>query len=180
MKKTASEKNQIAGARLKYMMSIKGKRDVDLINYVLDYTDLYVSAPMMSQYLKGTKHIPQDIAIAFAECLDIDAGYILGSDGYASQNNDYYVYQSVMGLKDRWKKMHSQTDKYNKYLSHEGYFIKSFTSNGNDKITNLTISDKNEKEYVVSLKDANQYIKDIQKYYKDRTKQLLKNYLERK
>ena len=173
MKKTASEKNRIAGARLKYMMSIKGKRDVDLINYILDNTDLYVSAPMMSQYLKGTKHIPQDIAIAFAEYLDIDAGYLLGSDGYMSNNNDYYVYMSVKNVFGKFKKMKSQTKQYEEYLSHEDCSIKSFKSSEN-KITTLTVIDKKGKEYELSLKELDQYVKDIKAYYKSRTKELLK------
>ena len=179
MKKSASEKNKTAAMRLKYIMGLKNKRDVDLINYILDnYDDLYVSAPMMSQYLKGTKHIPQNIAIAFAKYLNIDPGYILGVDGYVSSNNDYYVYKSAMDLRSRFMDMNSQTDIYDKYLSHEGCFVKSFRSNGSKKIVDIEIMDQNEKTYTVNPKVLDQYVKDIEKYYKTRTKQLLQTALK--
>lgn len=177
MKLTASEKNMIASMRLKYVMQLKGKRSVDLINYVLENTDIYVSAPMMSQYLDGKKHIPQDTAVAFAECLDIEAGYILGLDGFIRSNDDYYVYCSVRNTFDNYKKLKGKTDIYDRYLSHEGYSVKSYHCTYG-KLSKLIVSDNKGKELSFSPKELDNYVKDIKKYYKERTKQLLKNTLK--
>ena len=174
---TAKEKNRIAGARLQYILSIRNMKQVDLVNAILDNTDIYVSAEMMSMYLKGTKHIPQHIAVAFSQFLDIDPGYLLGLDGFLQNNNDYHVYCSVMEQKDVWMSIKDQADNYDKYLSHEGYAVQTiYRSKG--KITSMKISDQKQNEYLLGIKDLNSYVKDISKYYKTRTKQLIKSALK--
>ncbi len=177
MKLTASEKNIIASKRLKYVMKLRKKRPVDLINYVLENTDIYVSAPMMSQYLDGKKHIPQNMAVVFAEYLNIDAGYILGLDGFNAHNDDYYVYCSVLNTFNNFKNLEGKTDIYDVYLSHEGYRVKSFKTTS-QKITRCNITDKEGREYILTPKKLDQYVKDLKKYYKTRTKELIKTALK--
>ncbi len=175
---TASEKNVIAGARLNYVMKIRGKEQIDLIKYINEnYDDLFVAAGMMSQYLKGTKHIPNDIVIAFSEYLDIDPGYIMGLDGYLPINNDYYAYLSVMNTASELKGIQSQSNNYDKYLSHEGYAVKTiYRTKG--KTTSMKISDQDQHEYLLDIRELNSYVKDIAKYYKTRTKQLIRTALK--
>jgi len=178
MKKTAAEKNRITGARLDYVMKLKNKRDIDLINYVLDnYDDIYVDSSMMSMYTKGTKHIPQDIVKAFSNYLEIDPGYLLGLDGFLSNCNDYYAYRSIMETKNRLENYNEQTAIYSKYLSLMGYVVKTIKTDGK-KIATVGVIDKNNKSYVLPHKELMQYAKEIEKYLKVRTKQLLQKSLK--
>ena len=177
MKLSALEKNRIAGARLDYVMQLKGKRDVDLINYILENTDFYVSAPMMSQYLSGKKHIPNHIAIEFSKYLDIDAGYLLGLDGYNTKNDDYRVYQSIMRLKSEVEDMQDFASTLDRWLDFEGYSITSIYKSGR-KVTKVQIKDRIGNTFMITSKELNKYTKDIEKYIKARTKQLIKTQLK--
>lgn len=174
MKKTAQERNQTAGLRLAYILKLRNLRAVDLIKYVELNTDLNVNAPMMSQYLKGKKSMPVNMVIAFADFLEIDAGYLLGLDGYLDSNNDYLVYCSANKVFSDFKQNNSELDKPRKYLSILDYKITGF-SRTKGKLSEIKIEDNTGKSFLIPHNEVKLYTKDVEKYLKSRTMDLLKS-----
>lgn len=177
MTKTTEEKREIQAKRLQECMDLAGKKQSDLIRLTKHRYDIEIKSGHLSMILSADRSLPDDYAEYFSEILDVDYGYLIGSDLFVADS--YADYLTINGtietMSDQLDSDLIELRKYNYYLLPCGYKAIEATFTPEGKPTEYRIA-HNGNEAMISASEMQKFKKAIDEQIRLRMDALMARY----
>lgn len=133
------------GDRLGDCLELRKKTQAYLIKKYEEEFHVKIPSSHLSMIKKGNRSLPYDYAIAFSKYLDVDSGYLLGSDRFKAESYDEYL--EIKEARENISRVEEIRPMLERYLKPNGYSIVGYGPDGDDE--------SNLEEYSFSIKHGN-------------------------
>lgn len=163
------EERKKAGKRLKECMKQRKLSLSGFVDLISDETGLIFSEQTISQLRTGYRRITEQNAFIFADLLGIEAGYLLGKDGFSASSYEEYLsfmddLEKQKADLEKWKEQiradKSHYHKYDAYLKSCGYEVIDMECTQEGRPTKYKIASSGTEKWI-SVKDMEKFRKAI-------------------
>ncbi len=168
---------KLQGDRLNECLEMRGMKPADLAHNYDGEFGVSIPSSHLTMIRKGDRSLPYDYAVAFSDYLEIDSGYLLGSDNFRFGSYDEYV-EGLEDIKNSTA-VAKKLPMLERYLRYNGYSITAFAPDGDDEgnIEEYQFSLKHGKTIIhISYQELLQFNLDIDEYITLSAQQLFKRH----
>lgn len=125
---STEEKRKVQADRLKECMNLAGKKQTDLIRLTKLRFNIDIKSGHLSMILKGKRSLPDDYAEYFASILEVEYGYLTGSDMFRAES--YQQFSDAEESSRQIKEVAKQMSQYDYLIVPCGYYVHSCIADG--------------------------------------------------
>lgn len=169
------DKREAQASRLKECMKLSGRKQADLIRLTKLRFNIDVKSSHLSMILKAKRSLPDDYAEYFASILDVEYGYLIGSDLFRAES--YQDYLEKEKSQKGFKKAIQQMSQYDSLIEPYGYYVKACLADGPEG-SNVTTYQIHRNGQMANIPDKEmiQFKKDVDAFIRLKMDALMDRY----
>lgn len=168
---TLDEKRAAVGSRLRECIDAAHMKQAALLSITEERfgKEYRLSAPHLSEVLRGKRSLSQDVAIKYADILGIDPGYLTGADDFTASSYSEYVEKQT-----DLRQFLTSTQSFSRFdyiLNPIGYKVRTYIES-NDKPESYTFDFKNI-EISIPAEEMDSFLEEVHSFIKMRFEWML-------
>lgn len=175
VKESTQKKRNAQAKRLKECMMLAGKKQTDLIRLTKSRYDVSIKSSLLTMILKAERSLADDYAEYFASILNVEYGYLIGSDLFRAES--YKDYLEKEKSRKGFKKAIQQMSQYDPLIEPYGYYVKFCLADGPEG-SNVTTYQIHHNGQMANIPDKEmiQFKKDVDAFIRLKMDALMDRY----